>query len=66
VSADTSRFRIRRRALSEEAMGLHDAITAAAAEVERHILYVPEGRERSLALINLDEAVMWAVKGLSA
>lgn len=27
---------------------------------------VPEGRERSLAITKLEEAVMWAVKGLTA
>lgn len=26
---------------------------------------VPEGRERSLAITKLEEAVMWAVKGLT-
>lgn len=26
---------------------------------------VPEGRERSLALTRVEEAVMWAVKGLT-
>lgn len=27
---------------------------------------VPQGRERSLAITKLEEAVMWAVKGLTA
>ena len=27
---------------------------------------VPEGRERDLAVINVEQAVMWAVKGLTA
>lgn len=26
---------------------------------------VPEGRERSLALTKIEEAVMWAIKGIS-
>jgi hypothetical protein len=28
-------------------------------------LCVPEGRERDLAVINVEQAVMWAVKGLT-
>ena len=27
---------------------------------------VPEGRERDLAVINVEQAVMWAIKGLTA
>ena len=60
-----SRFRTEYRELSAaEQITLRD-LKEAAEELEAHILDAPDGREKSLALTRLEEAVMWAVKGVT-
>jgi hypothetical protein len=72
----TSRFRPRYRALSDGEKYLHDSIKAKAEELERLFEKVtaeraasghgPAPREGALAMTKLEEAIMWAVKGLTA
>jgi hypothetical protein len=72
----TSRFRPKYRALTGDEKQLHDEIKAAAqmlealfkrVEVRRQINgREPQPREAALAMTKLEEAVMWAVKGLTA
>ena len=61
-----SRFRPRYRALTNEEKVLHDALKAKAVALETLIDQTKPGRYRSLALTALEEAVMWAVKGLTS
>ena len=63
---ETSRFRPRYRALTDEEKALHDAIKAKAVELETLFEQVKPGRYRSLGLTALEEAVMWTVKELTA
>ena len=63
---ETSRFRPRYRALTEDEKTLHDAIKAKAAEMESLFERVKPGRYRSLGLTALEESVMWTVKELTA
>jgi len=63
---ETSRFRPRYRALSDEEKALHDAIKAKAVELEALFEHVKPGRYRSLGMTALEEAVMWTVKELTA
>lgn len=76
VDMPTSRFRPRYRALSDGEKMLHDSIKEHAAGLEalfgqiesvraNHDLQ-PRPREAALAMTKLEEAVMWAVKGLTA
>lgn len=62
----TSRFRPRYRALSEAELILHDHIKGTAADLEALIETVPAGREKALAMTKLEEAIMWAIKALTA
>lgn len=65
----TSRFRPRYRALSDGEKALHDEIKAKATELEELIEAVKDGqpgRYKALAITNLEVAVMWAVKELTA
>lgn len=72
----TSRFRPKYRALADEEKVLHDAIKDAAtgleilfgavADVRKRRGHAPTPREAALAMTKLEEAVMWAVKGLTA
>jgi hypothetical protein len=72
----TSRFRPRYRALSVDERNLHDAIKTKATELEAlfdqvEIVRRKEGlpsedRYRALAVTDLERAVMWAVKALTA
>lgn len=74
--ARTSRFRPTYRALSDSEKDLHDEIKERAAALERLFDQVvaarhnaarePRPREAALAMTKLEEAVMWAVKGLTA
>lgn len=63
---ETSRFRPRYRALTDEEKKLHDALKEKAAELETLFEQVKPGRYRSLALTALEESVMWVVKELTA
>ena len=63
---ETSRFRPRYRALSEDEKALHDEIKSKAAELEALFEKVKPGRYRSLGLTALEESVMWTVKELTA
>ena len=63
---ETSRFRPRYRALTDEEKALHDAIKAKAVELETLFEQVKPGRYRSLGLTALEESVMWTVKELTA
>jgi hypothetical protein len=63
---ETSRFRPRYRALTDEEKALHDAIKSKAAELEALFEQVKPGRYRSLGLTALEESVMWTVKELTA
>lgn len=62
-----SPFRVEYRELIEE-----EKIDIRAIKTSADVLYkliedvVPDSRERSLALTNLEQAVMWAVKGVTA
>lgn len=62
----TSRFRPRYRKLTEEELKLHDQIKDKAAELEALFDKVPQGRYLSLGHTQLELAVMWAVKQLTA
>jgi hypothetical protein len=70
----TSRFRPRYRALTDAELALHDEIKDAAAALERVIDrtlpddFVPVGSARyhALAITALEQAVVWAIKGLTA
>lgn len=62
----TSRFRPRYRALTPGEKDLHDAIKAKATELEALFESIQPGRYRSLGLTALEEAVMWAIKELTA
>ena len=61
-----SRFRPRYRALTPDEKALHDQLKEKAAELETLFEKVKPGRYRSLGLTALEEAVMWAVKELTA
>ena len=61
-----SRFRPTYRALAEEEKRLHDEIKVRAQDLELAIDRLPRSREQSLAMTKLEEAVMWAIKGLTA
>ena len=60
-----SRFRPTYRALTDAEKGVHDALKAQAADLEALIERLPPGRERSLAITNLELAIMWGVKALT-
>jgi hypothetical protein len=64
----TSRFRPRYRALSDAEKALHDEIKDRAAALENLFEQVVAAshREGALAMTKLEEAVMWAIKALSA
>lgn len=62
----TSRFRPRYRALSDDEKALHDAIKDKATELEALFAKVKPGRYNSLAVTALEQSVMWVVKELTA
>jgi hypothetical protein len=62
----TSRFRPRYRQLENSEVILHDAIKKQAEELESLFKLLPHGRYNSLAMTSLEEAVMWAIKQLTA
>ena len=59
-------FRKRYRQLEVEEVDLHDGIKDAAVHLYDLIESLPKSREQSVAKTKLEEAVMWAVKGLTA
>ncbi|WP_029313235.1 Acb2/Tad1 domain-containing protein [Acidiphilium angustum] len=65
VDHKVSRFRPTYRALTPEQKALHDRIKELAAVLEDAIEHTPPGRYQSLAMTALEEAIMWAVKGLT-
>lgn len=66
VTHAVSRFRPTYRALTEDEKALHDDIKAKAAEMETLFDRVKTGRYHSLALTQLELAVMWIVKELTS
>jgi hypothetical protein len=59
-------FRPVYRELSLEEKDFIDFIKSTAEVLHEEIVsYVPEGRERSIAKTKLEEAIMWAVKGIT-
>lgn len=66
VSAPTSRFRPRYRALTDDEKALHDQIKDKATELEALFGKVKFGRYNSLAITSLEQAVMWVVKELTS
>lgn len=66
VTHRVSRFRPIYRALTDDEKRLHDQIKAQAYEMELLFNRVKDGREKSLAMTKLEEAVMWVVKGLTS
>lgn len=69
VAMPVSRFRPRYRALSDEEKKLHDEIKAKAVELESMIEQIKGGapsRYKSLAMTELELAIMWAVKELTS
>lgn len=61
-----SRFRPKYRALTDDEKELHDQIKAKAEELEELFGKVGDGRYASLAMTELELAVMWAVKQLTS
>lgn len=61
-----SRFRRPYRELSKAENQLLYSLTAQAEQLEQVILRADDSRECRLALAKLEEAVMWAVKGITA
>ena len=66
VQHKVSRFRPTYRALSDEEKQLHDEIKSKAVELEGLFERVGQGRYQSLAMTELELAVMWAVKQLTS
>lgn len=73
VGHRVSRFRPTYRALTADEKALHDTIKNKAVELERLIEMIqpqrfdsPSPRYCALALTSLEEAIMWAIKGLTA
>lgn len=60
-----SRFRKKYRALSNAEQGLVDRIKDKAEALEKEFDHIPASRESALAFTKLEEAVMWAVKGVT-
>lgn len=69
VDEPLSRFRPRYRALTDDEKALHDAIKAKAVELETLIDSIKmrsPTRYKSLAMTELELAIMWAVKELTS
>lgn len=60
-----TRFRPRYRQLSPTEISHHDKIKDAASALDALFEQINPSREISLAMTKLEEAVMWAVKGLT-
>jgi septin family protein len=63
---ETTRFRPRYRALSDEEKKLHDELKDKASELEALFNEVKDGRYKSLAFTSLEASIMWIVKELTA
>ena len=61
-----SRFRNTYRTLTADEAARIGNIKVMAERLEEAIDSIPDGREKSLALTKLEEAVMWACKALSS
>ena len=59
-------FRKRYRQLTEDEVHAHDILKEQAVALYNTIWDLPLSREQEIALVKLEEAVMWAVKGLTA
>lgn len=66
TTLQTSRFRPRYRALTDEEKALHDALKDKAAELEALFAKVKPGRYNALAITALEQSLMWIVKELTA
>ncbi len=69
VAHQVSRFRPTYRALTDAEKALHDEIKTKAVEMEGLFDCVKDGkpgRYKALAMTNLEESVMWAVKELTS
>lgn len=62
---DTNRFRPQYRQLTEDEKQLCDEIKAVAEKLARLMESKGQSRYASLALTNLEQSVMWAVKGIT-
>lgn len=62
----TSRFRPRYRALTDEEKALHDHIKDKATELEVLFAKVKPGRYNALAVTSLEQSIMWIIKELTA
>ena len=60
-----SRFRKEYRELNNYEKDLLSCIKQVAEELEGYINDAPDGREKAIAMTKLEEAVMWAVKGVT-
>jgi len=65
MPANTDTFRKAYRELTEPEKVLVADIKASAGELYDLIEMAPAGREQSIAKTKLEEAVMWAVKGIT-
>ena len=66
TTLQTSRFRPRYRALTDQEKALHDALKDKAAELEALFGQVKPGRYNALAMTALEQSLMWIVKELTA
>lgn len=60
-----SRFRKQYRELSVQEKNLVEDVKSSAETLESLMALVPDPRYRALALTALEEAVMWATKGIT-
>lgn len=63
---NVSRFRKEYRDLTDAEEELIQMIKSRAQDLEEFIEQMDHSREKSLALTNLEQAVMWATQGITA
>lgn len=61
----SDRFRTKYRGLTPQENSKIEDIKAIAGDLERVINSIGESRETSLAMTNLEQTVMWAVKAIT-